>query len=59
MKPEEGITPTKYQQAVKSESFGDEFAKGRAAGQDISDPAQIRAPPPSLPRAAPLLLISW
>ena len=41
LKPEEGITPQAYQQAVKQNSMGDTFAKGTAVGQDLSDPAQI------------------
>jgi hypothetical protein len=41
LKPEEGITPAAYQQAVKQTSLGDSFARGEATGQALSDPAQI------------------
>jgi hypothetical protein len=41
LQPEEGITPRVYQQAVRGESQGNQFARGEAPGQGLSDPAQI------------------
>lgn len=47
LKPEEGITPAAYQQAVKQTSLGNQFARGEATGQELSDAAQILKPSPN------------
>jgi hypothetical protein len=64
LRPEEGITPAAYQQAVRQNSVGNTFAKGAAVGQDLSDPAQILRMSPNsglscFPVALPLVLLTW